>query len=129
MEISLDALNSVLCSFYDIKIKDKADFKIDEADLEKLISIQFVTPDLLKEGYWEVIGNVSPINPNDFFEYDRLKADGYIGANIRGSGGIRKFLSAYQGVYHWNCYYKDDYFDELLLDPENKPDRIYFIEK
>jgi len=129
MAVTPDALNSILCSYYDIKLDTKEQFTIDDVNIDSLISVKFTTPDLLEEGYWDIVDNTKPLNPNDYFDFDGLKANGFIGANIRGSAIIRKFLSAYHGVHPWNCYYKDDYFDEMMLYPHNKPDCIYFIEK
>ena len=129
IEKTPDALNSILCGFYDIKSTSKDELNVQEIASGKPISIQFITPDLIEDGYWEVVGNTTPIEANEYFDFDGMKANGYIGAEVEGSAIIRKFLSAYQGVYHWNCYYKDDYFDELLLNPDIKPDRIYFIDK
>lgn len=129
VEVTPDALNSVLCGFYDLKFNEKNDVKLDDINDDNLISIQFVTPDLLKNGSWEIISRISPVDPNKYFDYEKLKSDGYIGANIRGSSNIRKFISAYLGLYHWNCFFKDDYLDDFLLAPEKKPERIFFIEK
>lgn len=127
IEITPEALNSVLCGFYDVKLNSTDEFN--DANIGNLISIQFVTPDLLKSGHWMVVGHSPPLNPNDFFGFDEIKKKRYIGIEIEGSAIIRKFLSAYHGLYHWNCYYKDDYFDKMLLAPKNKPSHIYLIEK
>ncbi|MCL1043712.1 immunity 26 domain-containing protein [Shewanella marisflavi] len=129
IEVTPDALNSVLCGFYNIYLASKEDFNVDDVTENKVISLQFTTPDLLKEGVWEVLKKVEPLEANDYFDFDSLKSNGYIGAEIEGSAIIRKFLSAFHGVHPWNCYFKDDYFDEMMLDPHNKPDCIYFIEK
>ncbi len=129
VEVTPRALNSVLCSFYDIKFETKAEFNIEAISEKNLISIQFITPDLLAEGYWEIFDKVTPIEPNNYLNFDEIKANNYIGAKIRGSSNIREFISAYLGVHHWNCFFKDDYLDDFLLDPEHKPSRIYFIEK
>ena len=76
-----------------------------------------------------VIDRVEPFDPNQYIAFDLLRANGYIGAKILGSAIIMKFISAYLGHYPWNCYYKDDYFDEFLLYPENKPEHVYFSKK
>ncbi|NMH66934.1 Imm26 family immunity protein [Shewanella salipaludis] len=127
VEITPEALNSVLCGFYDVKLNSTNEYSYET--IGNLISIQFVTPDLLKNGQWMIVGHSTPLNPNDFFDFDGIKKKRYIGVEIEGSAIIRKFLSAYHGLHHWNCYYKDDYFDGLLLNPRNKPSNIYLIEK
>lgn len=127
IEITKEALNSVICGFYDLRVG--RDFDVTEAVPERLIAVQFTTPDLLENGVWPIVGQAEPVNPNDYFDLDGLKANGYIGAEIEGSAIIRKFLSAYFGLIPWNCYYRDDYFDGMMLYPENKPKEIYFEEK
>jgi hypothetical protein len=129
VKLTPDALNSVVCSFYDIKLESIDAFNINDINEKNLISVQFTTPDLLQEGIWELIGKTTAIDPNNYFNFEELKVEGYIGAKIRGSSNIREFISAYLGVHHWNCFFKDDYLDDFLLHPEDKPSCIYFIEK
>lgn len=127
VEITKEALNSVICGFYSLQV-DK-EFKASDAVEKKLIAVQFTSPDLLKEGFWPVVGNVSSIDPNKYMGLDELKKNGYIGAEIEGSAIIRMFLSAYFGLIPWNTYYRDDYFDDMMLNPGNKPSNIFFEEK
>jgi hypothetical protein len=129
IEVTPKALNSVLCGFYDLKIESENELNMEDLNEKNLIAVQFVTPDLLKEGHWGIIENMTPVEPNNYLNLNELKSNGYVGAKIRGSCNIRKFMSAYLGVYHWNCFFKDDYLDDFLLYPEHKPERIYFIER
>lgn len=129
LDITPDALNSVLCGYCDIKFVNKDEFTLDNVNLKKLVSIQFTTPELLKNKRWPIVAKVQPVDPNDYFDYDGIKAKGFIGVDVRGASNIKEFVSAYQGVHHWNCFFKDDYLDDFLLFPDNKPDRIYYIEK
>ena len=41
--------------------------------------------------------------------------DGWIGAEIIGSGNINTFISAFYGLRDWNEMYDDDYYQKLLL--------------
>ena len=129
VESTPDALNSVICSFYDIKLASKEEFDISDIEEKNLISVLFTTPDLLQEGVWELIGKTAAIDLKNYLNLEELKADGYVGAKIRGSSNVREFISAYLGVHHWNCFFKEDYLDDFLLHPEYKPSRIYYLDK
>ena len=128
-ELTPDALNSVICCYYDLKLESKDQLKISDIDEKNLIAILFTTPDLLQNGVWEVIDKTTAIDPNNYLDFEALKAEGYIGAKIRGSSNVREFISAYLGVHHWNCFFKEDYLDDFLINPQQKPNRIYCIDK
>ena len=123
------ALNSVVCAFYDLRVTDKCELVDTVLDDGLIISVQFTTPDLLQNGVWEIVEGKKIIDINDYFDLDEMEENAFVGVSVIGSRNITKFLSAFQGVYHWNCFYRDDYLDKLLLASRNKPERIYFIDK
>jgi hypothetical protein len=56
LSITPRAMNSCICAFFDVRISPNAKGDIPLAD-EKLIAVQFVTPESLASGLWPVIDN------------------------------------------------------------------------
>lgn len=129
IKIVPDALNSYLCNFGKHKFAEQEDTTERGFDNVEIISTQFVTPDLLDSGIWQVIGSSAPPDPNDYLDFDTLNSKGFVGVDIRGSGVIRKFLSAYHGQHPWNCYFKEDYLDKMLSVGVARPEHLIFEEK
>ncbi len=86
-----------------------------------MISTQYTTRDLLDIGEWRVVGTVTPLVPAHLRPYENLRARGWIGLEIEGSGIVREFLEAYHGLRPWDYYFDPLYFEKLLLDPSKKP--------
>lgn len=129
LKVTPDALNSVICIFYSHRFSSLENLNIDELSDENVISVQFITPDLIESRIWKVVGENDPYDPEDFLNFKELESDGFIGVDIIGSGNIRKFLSAYHGLLPWNCMYKEEYFDELLYPGVERPENIFFSQK
>lgn len=119
-----DALNSVVCVFSILKVKNK---NVEIAlDPDKIISALFTTPDLLDSGDWIVVDNSASLSVDDFFDMKSLKSDGFIGIKVIGSGIVIKFMDACFGLYPWDGFYESDYLDKLLLSPDKKPNKIIY---
>ncbi len=119
-----EALGSVVCVFSNLKLSDpEQEIAFGAADI---ISALFVTTDALDRGSWEVAGKTSAIPVQSFFDIRALKRNDFIGVTVRGSGIVRQFLNAYFGLAPWDCYYRPDYLDELLLSPEKKPSSLRY---
>lgn len=129
VKITKEALNSVICAFYDLRLETPNDYSTEFLDDGNIISVQFVTPDLLKRGVWKVVDSRADINLYEYIDLDEIIEKKYIGVDIIGSGNIRNFLSAYFGLYPWNFWFKPDYCDLLLLDHVSKPDNLIFESK
>jgi hypothetical protein len=124
------ALNSVLCAFYDIRFTARGPEELPEELLEgDLISIQFTTRDLLDSGVWKVVGHRKPANLRMFPQLESLRACGFVGAEVTGSGIILKFLDAYYGLHPWDAWYEPDYLDKLLIHPDRKPKNLVLRQK
>lgn len=63
------AMNSALCAF--TLTKSQLGNNPPEFDLEDVLSIQFVTIDLLDSGVWPVVGWMSPIDFHSAFDLER----------------------------------------------------------
>ncbi len=89
---------------------------------ELVTSVQFVTPDLLKEGYWPICENRQiVIDVEQYMPLMSLEATGYVGASIVGSGNIQEFLNAYYGLCPWDEWHDPKYLDKLLVDGKKRP--------
>ena len=126
LKITPDALNSVVCIFYSYKYADVDEFDMDMLSQKDVISTQFITPDLIKNGTWPIVAcRKTELNPEVFLNFSELFNNRFLNVNIEGSAIIRKFLSAYHGLHPWNCYYREDYFDDLLATNVVRPSNIY----
>ena len=119
-----DAMNSVLCAFFSIKYNADSNIDISTIDSGKLISIQFVTRDLLDLGTWRIVGNAALVDYNKYIKIVKLRKRGFIGTKIQGSGNIVQFLNAYFGLLHWDMMHDEEYFDKLLLPGVNRPPNV-----
>jgi hypothetical protein len=119
------ALNSVVCAFYDVRPPGGA-LTTADLDADRLIAILFVTPELLNRGNWRVIGEAPVRHLKLMPRLREVEANGFVGAKIIGSGNIEAFLDAFYGLRAWDDWAKPDYLDGLLLSPEKKPKSLLF---
>jgi hypothetical protein len=55
--------------------------------------------------------------------YERLRAQGFVGAKVRGSAVVEEFVNAFYGLMPWDDWYVPDYLDDFLVSPDKKPDQ------
>lgn len=127
VELAEDALGSVLCAYYGSIFLPGDAPDASALTSDDVISVQFTTADQLRAGKWPIVGVGLAPDPNAFMDFQGLKERGYIGADIIGSAIVVKFLSAFHGRVPWDCYYRPDYFDDLLLTKGRRP-RLAFFE-
>jgi hypothetical protein len=120
-------LGAYSCLFFSKKLSTPKDtFSFDDLS-NRLISIQFVTPDLLWNGHWDVLSIEPVFVPEEKFISRPFQQKGsYVGANVVGSGNITEFLSAWHGQKPWNMVYDPEYFDKLLLENVIKPNSVFY---
>ena len=101
------------------------------ADLSsRMISLQFITPDLLLNGRWEALSIEPLFVAEEQFIWRPFEQKGsYVGARAIGSGIITKFLSAWHGQLPWNMMFDPGYFDSLLLEDVIKPNSLFYEDK
>ena len=58
-----------------------------------------------------------------------LRASGFIGATITGSGIVDDFVNAFHGLAPWDDWHDPRYLDTLLLDPSKKPRGLVYKDK
>lgn len=118
------ALNSVSCAFFDLRVRSEAE--VGELPLSAIFSILFVTRESLDRGIWRVIGNRPVTLPTDRLPYESCRSTGFVGAKIRGSGIVEKFLNAFYGLLPWDDWYDPVYLDGFLTSPDKKPRNLIF---
>jgi len=119
-----DALNSAICAFYTQRVTDP---EVKDFSLERdcLISVQFVTRDLLDIGIWKVFTKTTKaFKVKKYFDLKEMRKNGFIGMVIKGSGIMRELLNAYHALLPWDKYYDPLYLDSLLISRKMKPSSI-----
>ncbi|AFI92512.1 hypothetical protein F6Q07_10300 [Pectobacterium parmentieri] len=115
------ALNSAICAFYAHHVDAVPDNEIILSDNE-LISVLFVTRDLLDSGDWKVFSASSNVFHLDkYIDLSSLRSNGFIGVKSIGSGLIIELMNAYYKLSPWNDYFNPNYLDSLILSPDKKP--------
>jgi hypothetical protein len=124
--IESQALNSFIGVFYAARYSSLEEIKELREQLrnDKIISVQFVTRDLLDSGDWAVIGNISPPSVENYISIEELRDKGFIGVKIIGSGIMIKLLEAVYKLYPWDGFARPDYLDSLLFDMSQKPQEV-----
>ncbi len=124
LKLTPEALNSAVCAFYDIRLQPGAGVSADELSADKLISIQFTTPDLLNSGVWALVAQCAPKHLERMTRLPALEKAHLVGATVRGSGNMMEFLDAFYGLRAWDDYADSAYLDKLLLTQDKKPSRL-----
>ena len=116
LSVEPDAMDSVACAFW-------PEYKTDIGAVlaSTPISVQLVTPELLRRRVWPIRGNAQVLVPAKLRSYEQYRAHGWVGAKIRGSSGIRELLLAYRGLSAWDDFNDPHYLDSLLLAGQKAP--------
>lgn len=121
------ALNSVICAFYDIRNMNLENISKLDLKKNKIFSILFVTRDLLDSGKWKVITTKNISMPFLwYFKLFKLKKNKMVGTKIIGSGIIEYFINAFYGLDYWNNYKDLYYLDSLLISKNKKPKDVLY---
>jgi hypothetical protein len=127
LRITKQALNSVLCAFFDIRSPENGQFNAALPE-DALIAVQFVTPESLKRGSWKVVrSDEVPFDIERHIPLAELASNGFVGAKIRGSGIIDSFLNAYFCLTPWDDWHDPKYFDSLLAPGVKRPRNAILI--
>jgi hypothetical protein len=122
-----DVLNSVSCAFFDRRINRKSDLEeIQTLPPELVFAVLFVTRDLLDSGVWRVVGRFPVTLPREYFPYERLRANAYVGAKVVGSKNVNEFLNAFYGLRPWDDWKDPAYLDKLLISSAKKPSHVKY---
>ena len=115
VEIEVGMMSSITCVFYNGIYIPEVEIGDVSNDISRAISCQFVTRDLFNNGTWKRISNRALPNTQDILPYRETKSNGWIGAKMIGSGIIKTFLNAYNGLDDWRGMHDKQYFEKLLL--------------
>lgn len=119
-----EALNSVTCAFFARRLDSATVRLVDHLVERDLISVLFVTRDLLDSGDWQIIFSADPFPTATYFDVAALRAKGFVGVKVIGSGIVIKLMDAYYGLYPWNGFNEPDYLDRLLVSADRKPSHV-----
>ena len=115
LAVEPEALNSIACAFWPVLTQGPR-----EQLLERPISVELVTPDLLKKKLWQELGRSAVSVPPSIRGYERFRASGWVGAKVHGSGIMVNLLRAYRGLIPWDTY-PNGYLDGLLVPGTARP--------
>lgn len=116
-----ELLNSVAVALYDQRLQDGAGSGVPQVSPDSLISLVYVTRDLLNSGRWKVVGKVDGHHPSFTMPFEHLRGGGFIGARVQGSAITESFLNAFYGLEPWDDWYLPDFLDGFLVSPDKKP--------
>ena len=116
-----DALNSVAIALFDIRGNWEEEEDVPALGKEAVFSLVLVTRDLLDSGRWRVLGERASGILGERRPYEDLRAIGFVGAKIRGSGLVEELANAFYGLAPWDDWYLPDYLDGFLISSDRKP--------
>ena|SRR3990167_3669204 len=116
LSLESEALNSV-----GIALWESSTLSHSEMMAKMPVAVLLVTPDLLKNGIWPIIGNAPPVVTVSQRPYERFRSKGWVGANVVGSGIAVEFMRACAGLRPWNKWANPSYLDELLFTNVARP--------
>jgi len=120
------AMNSVSCAFYDQSVDGSALPGVVSPNPESLISVLFVTRELIDSGRWRIIGSCPICVPRSLYPYESLRVKSFVGAKIIGGGIVEKFANAIRGLRAWDDWHNPHYLDGLLISPQKKPANLVY---
>ncbi|OFS08307.1 Imm26 family immunity protein [Hafnia sp. HMSC23F03] len=116
-----EALNSAVCAFYAHRVDVFPNMELNLSE-DELISILFVTRDLLDSGDWQVFSHCTDEFPLiKYIDLYSLRHKEFIGVSSIGSGIIIKLMKAYYKLGIWDNFYDPNYLDSLLISADKKP--------
>ncbi|MGG2091473.1 Imm26 family immunity protein [Bacillus sp. S13(2024)] len=80
------------------------------------ISVLTLLPSSLDKGDWKVIGNADVRIDIEKVPWQH-RGLGDVGSMSCNDGILLKLANAYYGLFPWNVFYEEDYFDKILLSP------------
>ena len=116
------ALNSCSIVLFDLRVgANDATPSAAAATAAPMYAVLMATTDLLDRGTWRVVGRATPRISGAALPYESLRASGWVGAIIRGSGIVNEFASAFYGLTPWDDWHDPKFLDGMLVDPSVKP--------
>lgn len=119
------ALNSAVCAFF--ARRQATNFTAVEPKLtsRELLSVQFVTTELLESGVWAVFANAPPFEIAGVLDIEEARSRGFIGTKIRGAGVMRRMMNAVYGMERWDVAHDPAYLENLLVSPDRKQPTVH----
>jgi len=103
------------CSLFELRTEQmQRDWQV--VPKSRIITILHLGPELLDKGIWVVLGN-QPVSADP--DSGPGGRQGQIGCRSFGANKLVQLAEAYHGLIPWNSFYKQDYLDELLMEPHS----------
>lgn len=122
-------LHSISFGLFDVVLDEpklSANFILDGS---LCFSTMLVLSDCMLRKGWAVIGNQKLKIPKKNYPYEKeLKKRG-VGASHFDYGACEQFVNAFYALIPWDCCYRPDLLDELLLSAEKKPQNLIYKNK
>ena len=122
-----EAMNSAICAFYAQRFPNRNVAHCNGLTDDLLVAVLFVTRDLIDSGDWAVGGHEAPIDAYRYFDLIDLKANGFVGLKIIGSGIVIDLMNAYFGLQPWDDFHNRSYLDGLLVSPDRRPANVVLL--
>lgn len=129
VDITPQALNSVVLAIFDEAISDVTSPQNISMAHDNLIAVLFATREQLDSGTWKVLGTGPVTVPEALIPSKGLSSRGFVGAKIYGSAIVDNFVNAYHALSPWDMCFRPDYFDDMLISPIRKPERLMYKDK
>jgi hypothetical protein len=129
VDITPQALNSAVLAIFDEAISDVASPQSISMSPERLMAVVFTTREQLDSGTWKILGEGPVTIRETLIPSKELRPRGFVGAKIYGSAIVDNFVNAYQALSPWDMYFRPDYFDDMLISPARKPERLIYKDK
>lgn len=122
--LEVGAMGSFSCVLFFRSLQHPDDLPCGEISSGDAFAALLVTPDLLNGGRWIVQKAGRMIVPEERLPFAKMRADGFVGAKIRGSKLVEDFLNASFALIPWDDWHDPRYLDTFLISPEKKPGNL-----
>src|SRR6266496_3199827 len=90
----LTLMNGPACALFTVRFKSEPFGEPPSPSGADVVSVLFVTRDLLDSGRWRVFAHGSPLDPETYIPDIRQRREkGFIGTTVIGSGIVNKFMN------------------------------------
>ncbi|HWB74068.1 MAG TPA: hypothetical protein VG755_03915 [Nannocystaceae bacterium] len=117
-------MNSVTITLFCPRLTDPKVAESTKLSEAHAIAVVFATRDLLDAGVWKVVAKQKVVVSPTLMSYENLRAAGFFGAKVYGSGIITKFMNAFFCLAPWHDFHDPRYLERLLISPERKPGNL-----
>ncbi|MEI4828792.1 Imm26 family immunity protein [Bacillus sp. FJAT-53711] len=109
---------SPVCGLFDLNTETIP--TVEKVSNHSFISVLTLLSSSLDKGDWKVIGNADVRIDVEKVPWQHRGLD-VTGSMSYSDGILLELANAYYGLFPWNVFYEEDYFDKILLSPFKRP--------